>query len=227
MRSCAFHTPPSSPAASSAPPASVDGEGKLCLNLGGTWEAGLDNSTLPVNVSRGQRFNLYPWAGGIFLTAQISFVSVCVCVWSDLYGMIANPLVEEWDSFCLRDDEQWVFIIKFIVIVAIDYYYNSLPGISVNICSYAGKIKETLENAYWNHCLLSQPFLGLLRTYYETWWMTDELKKKTKEMFVSFLRHLIMCLLIQCRTFYNCIVPYNIETKNNHKLFNKTILIFK
>lgn len=41
----------------------------------------------------------------------------------------------------LCDDQQRVFIIKFIVIIAIGhcYYYNSLPGISVNICYYAGK----------------------------------------------------------------------------------------
>lgn len=130
---------------------------------------------------------IYLWAGGIDSTLQIFFASVnvelcvcaCVCgvwfVWS-----ISKPTDRRVRLISLCD-EQRVFIIKFIVIIAIDhcYYYNSLPGISVNICYYAGKkkIKETLEKAYWNCCLLSQPvtFLGLLRTYCEMWWMTDEL----------------------------------------------------
>lgn len=40
----------------------------------------------PGELESGRRFNFYPWAGGIYLTVQISFVSasmsdgVCVCV---------------------------------------------------------------------------------------------------------------------------------------------------
>lgn len=48
--------------------------------MGGTGgEAGLDNSTLPVNLGLGPRFSFYLCrAGGFYLTVQISFVSVSV-----------------------------------------------------------------------------------------------------------------------------------------------------
>lgn len=175
------HTSSSWVAAGSAP---VWSEGETLpvpaqlVSLG--WTTPLSAGNLNLSVGRWHLLNCK------FLFWVWAIRCVCVCV-SDLYGMIVNPLIEEWgSSACVMTVSIYY---KFIVIIEIDscYYYNSLPGKSVNICYYAGKIKETLESAYWNSRLLSLPvtFLGLLRTYCEMWWMTDELKRNKKDVCVT------------------------------------------